>query len=152
MNLFGNRKRVTDFEKLMVTKETGCWGAANGQESGDGNFVKLGCDDGCTIVNTIKFIELQEIRDNEMRASLIIPNQIIKGKICWTKYLCHFPFHDHCGSFVSQELAVLSDTKQHVGHLWHVYDCDLKSPKCFIKMVILLFFNIGHCKKYCLFI
>lgn len=48
----------------------------------DGNFVKLGCDYGCTIVNTIKFIELQEIRDNEMRASLIIPNQIIKGKIC----------------------------------------------------------------------
>ena len=44
--------------KNMVTKGDklqgdglGCW---------DGNVVKLGCDDGCTTTNIIKFIELKK--------------------------------------------------------------------------------------------
>ena len=53
-----NRNRLTDFEKFMVTKgdrllgrdRLGVW---------DGNAVKLGCDDGCTTINIIKFTEFK---------------------------------------------------------------------------------------------
>ena len=42
----------------MVTK----WGQVEGEkcELGvwNGNVLRLGCDDGCTTINTIKFIEL----------------------------------------------------------------------------------------------
>ena len=49
----------SDFEKLVVTKGDrlrerdglGVW---------DGNIVKLGCNDGCTTINIIKFTELKK--------------------------------------------------------------------------------------------
>ena len=41
----------------MVPKETGWWG--DGLEIQDGNTLKLGCDDHCTAINVIKFIELK---------------------------------------------------------------------------------------------
>ena len=48
---------VTKGDRLGVGKDgLGIW---------DGNAVKLGCDDGCTIISIIKFIELKK---NEHRA------------------------------------------------------------------------------------
>ena len=43
-------------EKLMVPNETD-WGWRNVLGVWDGNTVKLGCDDHCTTINVIKFIE-----------------------------------------------------------------------------------------------
>ena len=43
----------------------------------DGN-VKLGCDDGCTTVNTIKFIELKIFKKEDI--------QMVHGKISITNY------------------------------------------------------------------
>ena len=45
MNL-QNRKRLTDFEKLMVTKGDRLWGGRGGLKVWDGNLLKSGCDDG----------------------------------------------------------------------------------------------------------
>ena len=58
MNFFAEHKLITDFEKLMFTKGdslegegwAGVW---------DGN-VKLDCDDGCTTIKIIKFIEFRK--------------------------------------------------------------------------------------------
>ena len=46
-----------DFEKLMVSKwdKLGGWGDA--LKIWDGNAVKFGCDNRCTTINVIKFIE-----------------------------------------------------------------------------------------------
>ena len=53
-----NRNGFTNFEKLIVTKEDSLGGR---ERLGvwDGNFLKLGCDDDCTNINIIKFIELK---------------------------------------------------------------------------------------------
>ena len=47
-------------KNLWFPKETGWW--AEGDELGvwDGNAIKLGCDDRCTTINVIKFIELKK--------------------------------------------------------------------------------------------
>ena len=44
-------------KNLWFPKETGWW--AEGDELGvwDGNAIKLGCDDRCTTINVVKFIE-----------------------------------------------------------------------------------------------
>ena len=51
------RIRLKDFEKLTVTKEDRSWGGRGGLVW-DGNVLGLGCDDGRTNINTIKFTEL----------------------------------------------------------------------------------------------
>ena len=53
MNLFAE---LTDFEKLWFPKGTG-WGWGDGMGVWDGNAIKLGWDDCCTIINVIKFTE-----------------------------------------------------------------------------------------------
>ena len=55
----GPRKRLKDKKQktkknLCSPKETG-WGLV----FWDGNAIQLGCDDGCTIINVIKFTELK---------------------------------------------------------------------------------------------
>ena len=40
----------------MLSKERG-WGVGDGLGFWDGNAIKLGCDDQCTTINVIKFIE-----------------------------------------------------------------------------------------------
>ena len=49
-------------KNLWLPKETGLgqWGDA--LRVLDGNVVKLGCDDGCTTINIIKFIDLKRCR------------------------------------------------------------------------------------------
>ena len=49
----------------MVTKGDRVGVGKDGLGIWDGNAVKLGCDDGCTIISIIKFIELKK---NEHRA------------------------------------------------------------------------------------
>ena len=44
-------------KNLQFPKETG-WGMRGWPGVWDGNAVKLGCDDGCTTISVIKFIEL----------------------------------------------------------------------------------------------
>ena len=51
-----NRNRLTNFEKLTVTKGDR-FGGRDGLGAWDGNVLKLGCDDGCATINIIKFIE-----------------------------------------------------------------------------------------------
>ena len=46
----------TDLEKLWFPSETG-WGWGNALGVCDGNAIKLGCNDHCTTINVIKFIE-----------------------------------------------------------------------------------------------
>ena len=41
---------------LWLPKETG-WRSGDGLGVWDGNAIKLGCDDHCTTINVIKFIE-----------------------------------------------------------------------------------------------
>ena len=53
MNLFAEQK-LTDFWKTWLPKEIGCEGR-DGLGVLDGNVLKLGCDDGCTSINIIKF-------------------------------------------------------------------------------------------------
>ena len=57
-----NRNQLTDFEKLMVTKGNILAGGKDGLGVWDGNVLKLGCDDGCTTINIIKFIEFRKIK------------------------------------------------------------------------------------------
>ena len=45
-------------KNLQSPKETG-WGDRNGLGIWDGNVLKLGCDDGCTNINIIKFTEFK---------------------------------------------------------------------------------------------
>ena len=48
---------LTGFEKLMVSKWD-IWGVGGSSlEVWDGNAIKFGCDDHCTTINTVKFIE-----------------------------------------------------------------------------------------------
>ena len=47
----------------MVTKGDRFGRGRNGLRVWDGNVVKLGCDDGCTTRNTIKFIEYKNEDD-----------------------------------------------------------------------------------------
>ena len=56
--LLCRRDRLTDFEKLTVSKGNRIRGW-NGLGFWDWNAVKLGCDDRCT---TIKFIELKILK------------------------------------------------------------------------------------------
>ena len=51
-----SRSSLIDFEKLMVTKGDRLE-ARDGLGLWDGNVLKLGCGDGCTTINIIKFIE-----------------------------------------------------------------------------------------------
>ena len=53
-----NRNRLIEFEKLRVTKGDRL-GGGDGLGVWDGNDLKLGCDDDCTIINIIKFTELK---------------------------------------------------------------------------------------------
>ena len=41
-------------------RQVGGWGDALGVW--DGNAIKLGCDDRCTTINVIKFIELKNLK------------------------------------------------------------------------------------------
>ena len=41
----------------MITKGDRCWGRRGGLGVWDGNVLNLGCDDGCTVINLIKFID-----------------------------------------------------------------------------------------------
>ena len=43
----------------MVSKETG-WGVRDALVVLDGNAIKFGCDDSCTTINIIKFIEVKK--------------------------------------------------------------------------------------------
>ena len=57
--------QLTDFEKLRFPKETG-WGVGrNGLRVWDGNAIKLGCNDHCTTINVMKFIELKKKNSGE---------------------------------------------------------------------------------------
>ena len=50
------RKRLTQILKnLMVTKRDRLW-VRDGLGVWDENVLKLGCDDGCTMINIIKFV------------------------------------------------------------------------------------------------
>ena len=51
--------RLIDFEKLMVIKGDG-FGGWDGLGVWDGNVLKLGCDDSCITLNTVKFIEVKK--------------------------------------------------------------------------------------------
>ena len=53
-----NGNRLTDFEKLTYQRRQFGKGS-DGLGSWDGNVLKLGCDDGCTTTNIIKFTELK---------------------------------------------------------------------------------------------
>ena len=55
-----NINRLIDFEKFMATKEVRL-GVRDGLRVWDGNVLKLGCDNGSTIMTIIKFIELKKI-------------------------------------------------------------------------------------------
>ena len=55
------------WKNLWLPKETGCAGK-DGLGVWDGNVVNLGCDDGCTTINIIKFIELR--KNNNFKNSL----------------------------------------------------------------------------------
>ena len=55
----------TDFENLPLPKETGVCVAGDGLGVWDGNTVKSGCDNGCTIIKTIKFTEFKKRRSLE---------------------------------------------------------------------------------------
>ena len=44
----------------MVTKGVRCGGGRDGLGAWDGYVLTLGCDDGCTSINIIKFIELKK--------------------------------------------------------------------------------------------
>ena len=44
----------------MLTKSDS-WGWEGWTGVWDGNVLKLGCDDGCTTINIIKFIEFKKI-------------------------------------------------------------------------------------------
>ena len=46
-----------------LPKETGCGGRI-GLGVWDGNVVKSGCDDGCTTINIIKFIDFKNKNKN----------------------------------------------------------------------------------------
>ena len=46
---------------LWLSQETGC-GRREGLEVWDGNVLKLGCDNGCTTINIIKFTEFLKRR------------------------------------------------------------------------------------------
>ena len=55
------KTELTDFEKLMVTKgDRLCWGGSD-INVWDANVLKLGCDDGCSSINIIKFVELKKL-------------------------------------------------------------------------------------------
>ena len=56
MNLFAEQKLTHRLKNLWLTKEICCTGK-DGLGVWDGNIVKLGCYDGCTVINIIKFIE-----------------------------------------------------------------------------------------------
>ena len=43
----------------------------DGLAAWDGNVVKLGCDDGCTTINLIKFIELKKKKFRLSKSSLL---------------------------------------------------------------------------------
>ena len=43
----------------MVSKGDWLWGGGDGLGFWDGNIIKLCCDDHCTIISVIKFIELR---------------------------------------------------------------------------------------------
>ena len=55
---FAEQKLTEILKNLWLPKETGWVGGRDGLGVWDGN-VKLGCDDGCTTINIIKFIELK---------------------------------------------------------------------------------------------
>ena len=56
MNLFAEWMLTTDFEKLMVSKEDRLGVVGMGWGFGM-EMLKLGCDDHCTNIHVIKFIE-----------------------------------------------------------------------------------------------
>ena len=58
-NSLQNTNWPTDFEKFMVTKRDRLEEGRTGWGVWGGNVVKLGCDDGCTTVNILKFTELK---------------------------------------------------------------------------------------------
>ena len=45
----------------MVTKGDRLWGE-DGLKFENGYIVKLGCDDGCTTINIIKFIQINKVK------------------------------------------------------------------------------------------
>ena len=55
MNFFVEQILTPDFENVWFPKDTG-WGMG----VWDGNAVKFGCDDCCTTINVIKFINLKK--------------------------------------------------------------------------------------------
>ena len=58
MNLFAEQKKTHGLGKTYgwLPKGTSCGG--DGLGVWDGNVLKLGCDDGCTAINIIKFTKL----------------------------------------------------------------------------------------------
>ena len=54
-----DRNWLTDYEKLIVTKEDSLGRGKERLSGWDGNVVELGCHDGCTTINIIKFIDLK---------------------------------------------------------------------------------------------
>ena len=56
------------FEHMLfsILVEKG-WGERDGLAVWDGNVVKLGCDDSCTAINIIKFIEFKKKKKQEDR-------------------------------------------------------------------------------------
>ena len=58
MNFFAEQILTTDFEKITISKGDRLGGVGGG--GWDGNIIKLGCDDQCTTLNVIKFIELKK--------------------------------------------------------------------------------------------
>ena len=66
MNFFAEQKLTHRLKNLWLPKGTGCWGR-DGLGVWDGNIVKLGCNDGCTTINIIKFIELTKRKKTPKR-------------------------------------------------------------------------------------
>ena len=50
----------------MVSKGDSLRGAGDGLEVRDGNAIKLGCDNHCTTISVIKFIELKIKEESEL--------------------------------------------------------------------------------------
>ena len=59
MNFFCGTHTDSQTEKHMVSKGDWLGGGGSGLGVWDGNAMKLGCDNCCTTINVIKFIEFK---------------------------------------------------------------------------------------------
>ena len=54
----------------MISKGDVLGGGKDGMGIGGGNAIKLGCDDHCTTINVIKFIELKKFKNKRQKKTM----------------------------------------------------------------------------------